>query len=147
MPETMYAQHLPSLMPVFALIVWTFVMWWWMFITRIPAMQKAKIDPDSLGGNVTLKDLLPAKVMNVSDNYNHLHEQPVLFYALAFFLTLSGGADPINIYLLWGYVGLRIVHSLIQATVNKVTIRFMVFLVSSLVLMAIVVREALRLFL
>ena len=143
--ETLAAMK-PALLPVFALVTWTFVMWVWMFATRIPAMQKANVDPDSLTGNVTLKDILPAKVMNVSDNYNHLHEQPTLFYALAFYLALGGGADAINVYLLWAYVILRVVHSLIQATFNKVTIRFLVFLLSSLALIAIIVRELIRLF-
>jgi hypothetical protein len=135
----------PALLPVFALIVWTFVMWVWMFATRIPAMQKAKINPDSLDGKVTLKDLLPARVMNVGDNYNHLHEQPTLFYALAFYLTLAGSADTINAYLLWAYVILRVLHSVVQATFNRITVRFLLFMVSSLCLIAILVREIIRL--
>ena len=147
MPTLAEAINSEGLLPVFALISWTFVMWIWMFATRVPAMQAAKIDPDSLQGNVTLKDLLPAKVMNVSDNYNHLHEQPTLFYALAFYLTLAGAADNFNVMLLWAYVVLRVVHSLIQATINKVMIRFLVFLISSLALIVIIVREAIRLFL
>ena len=136
----------PALLPVLALVAWTFVMWVWMFATRIPAMQKAKIDLNNPKENVTLKDVLPAKVMNVSDNYNHLHEQPTLFYALAFYLALGGGADTINVYLLWAYVILRVIHSLIQATINKIMIRFLVFLISSMALIAIVVRELIRLF-
>ena len=147
MPTLAEAINSEGLLPVFALISWTFVMWIWMFATRVPAMQAAKIDPDSLQGSATLKDLLPAKVMNVSDNYNHLHEQPTLFYALAFYLTLAGAADNFNVMLLWAYVVLRVVHSLIQATINKVMIRFLVFLISSLALIVIIVREALRLFL
>ena len=147
MPTLTETLNSAGLLPVFVLISWTFVMWIWMFATRVPAMQAAKIDPDSLQGSVTLKDLLPAKVMNVSDNYNHLHEQPTLFYALAFYLTLAGAADNFNVMLLWAYVVLRVVHSLIQATINKVMIRFLVFLISSLALIVIIVREALRLFL
>lgn len=143
--ETLAAMK-PALLPVFALVTWTFVMWFWMFATRIPAIQKAKIDLNNPKGNVSLKDVLPAKVMNVSDNYNHLHEQPTLFYALAFYLALGGGADTINVYLLWAYVILRVVHSLIQATVNIIMIRFLVFIISSLALLAIIVREVIRLF-
>ena len=144
--ETIEAMR-PALLPVFALVTWTIVMWFWMFATRIPAMQKANVDPNSLQGNVQLKDLVPARAMNASDNYNHLHEQPVIFYALAFYLSLTGGADNINVMLLWSYVGLRVVHSLIQATINKVTLRFLVFLLASIALIALVVRELFRLFL
>ena len=136
----------PALLPVFALIVWTFVMWFWMFITRVPAMQKAQIDPNTIKGGEDLRSRLPASVMNVSDNYNHLHEQPTIFYALAFYLALAGGADNVNVMLLWVYVVLRVVHSVILATFNNVTIRFLVFALSSFALLIIIVREILRLF-
>ncbi len=140
------AEFRPALLPVFALICWTFVMWVWMFATRIPAMQKSQVDPQTLQGKTTVRDVLPTRVLNVSDNYNHLHEQPTLFYALAFYLALGGGADNLNVMLLWAYVILRVLHSLIQATVNIIMVRFLVFLISSLALMAILVRELIRLF-
>ena len=146
MPETLASLSGTALLPVLALITWTLVMWFWMLGTRIPAMQKARIHPETAKHVSALNDRLPSSVMSVSDNYNHLHEQPTLFYALAFFLALGGGHDTINVALLWGYVVLRVVHSLVQATVNKVTIRFYLFIASTLVLVVIVVRELLRLF-
>lgn len=143
MPDTVTFPG-PALMPVFALIAWTCVMFFWMYATRIPAMQKAKIDPQSAKHPGTYADAIPSGVRAVADNYNHLHEAPTVFYALAFFLHLGGGGDTINVYLLWGYVVLRIIHSLVQATINLVMLRFLLFSVSQLLLVAIVVREAIR---
>jgi len=85
-------------------------------------------------------------VQQIADNYNHLHEQPTVFYALAVYSHLVGVADPLNVGLAWGYVALRIGHSLIQCTSNFVPVRFMVFALSSLTLMIITVRNVLALF-
>jgi hypothetical protein len=130
--------------PVLALILWTFVIWFWMYATRIPAMHAAKIDVTKLKRKDEL-DVLPIKVKQIADNYNHLHEQPTVFYALAIYSHLVGVIDPLNIGLAWGYVGLRVLHSLIQCTSNFVPLRFAVFASSSLVLMAIAARDAIAL--
>ncbi len=130
--------------PVLALIAWTFVMWAWMYLKRIPAMQRERVDMAEL--TRTGKKLeLPAEVARVADNYNHLHEQPTLFYALALAAQLAGAGDATNIGLAWGYVTLRIVHSLVQATVNIIPVRFAVFSLGSLVLFVLLVRTLLAL--
>jgi hypothetical protein len=128
------------LTPVLALIVWTLIVWVWMYATRIPAMQKAGLDPQ-IGAHPGSLDVLPSAARQVADNYNHLMEQPTIFYALAFYIVLAGRTDALAVDLAWGYVGLRVVHSLIQNTVNRVTLRFLVFALSTLVLMAMAVRE------
>jgi hypothetical protein len=132
------------LSPVLALIGWTFVMWFWLYATRLPAMRAARIDPARIKRKSDL-DPLPVAVQQVADNYNHLHEQPTIFYALIFYSYLTGAVDGLNIGLAWAYVVFRIVHSLIQCTVNFVPVRFMVFSAGSLVLMAIAARAVLRL--
>lgn len=132
------------LLPVLALITWTTVMWFWMYATRIPAMQKASIDPDTARHPGTYGDKLPASTRSVADNYNHLHEQPTVFYAIMFFAALTGGGDHLGMYLGWGYVALRVVHSLVQVLSSKVIIRFSLFAVSSFVLFALVLKELLR---
>jgi hypothetical protein len=73
-------------------------------------------------------------------------EQPTLFYAVAFALALAGAGGGLNLTLAWTYVGLRVVHSVVQSTVNVITARFLVFLVGSLVLLALAVRAALVVF-
>lgn len=128
------------LTPVLALIVWTLIVWVWMYATRIPAMQKAKINPQS-AMNAGALDSLPVEVRVVADNYNHLHEQPTIFYALAVYSFLVGVADPLNIWLAWGYVAARVVHSIMQIVVRKVILRFQVFALASVILMIIAARN------
>jgi hypothetical protein len=128
--------------PVLVLVGWTFVMWFWMYATRIPAMQEAQVDLEEIARTGAPLDL-PPKVSRVADNYNHLHEQPTIFYAVALAAQAAGAADPLAVGLAWAYVGLRVVHSLVQATANIIMLRFTVFAVASLVLMALWIKTAL----
>lgn len=132
------------LTPLLALILWTFVIWFWLYATRLPAMRAAGLDPARLKRKQDL-DPLPVSVHQIADNYNHLHEQPTVFYALLLYSHLVGVADPLNVALAWLYVGLRVAHSLIQCLWNFVPVRFFVFAASSLVLMVIAVRNLLAL--
>jgi hypothetical protein len=133
----MYAQGLIA--PVLALAAWTLVMLAWLYATRIPAMQKAKMDVGELG-RTGARPALPPRVARVADNYNHLHEQPTVFYAVALAAQVAGAVDPIAIGLGWSYVGLRVLHSLVQATVNVIMLRFSIFILSALVLGGLIVR-------
>lgn len=128
------------LTPVLALIVWSLIVLLWMYATRLPAMRKAGIDPQAAANTAALSTL-PPRVRSVADNYNHLMEQPTIFYALVFYVVLAGHTDQLGIYLAWGYVALRVVHSLIQCTANVVMARFAVFALSTLLLMVMAVRE------
>ena len=130
--------------PVIALVLWTLVIWVWMYATRIPAMQKANIDPQQAARTRVLD--LPPEVMWVSDNYNHLMEQPTIFYATALAAQVAGLGDGLNVGLAWLYVALRVVHSLIQCTVNVVMARFAVFSIATIVLGVLAVRVALAVF-
>jgi hypothetical protein len=136
------------LQPVVALAAWTMVMWFWLYGTRIPALSAAKVDPDDLVHDTTkgLDQLLPPQVQWKAHNYNHLHEAPTVFYAVSIVLAFVGKGDGLAAQLAWVYVVLRVVHSLIQATVNRVTLRFLVFALSSFVLMALVALAILALF-
>jgi hypothetical protein len=136
------------LQPAVALAAWTMVMWAWLYATRIPAMMALNVDPDSLARDpeAKLDKLLPPLVQWKAHNYNHLHEAPTVFYAMAIVLAILGQGDGTNAVLGWVYVALRVIHSLIQATVNKVTLRFAVFVASSLVLAALIARAALAVF-
>lgn len=136
------------LQPVVALAAWTMVMWFWLYGTRIPALNAAKIDPEELvtDPSITLDNVLPPQVQWKAHNYNHLHEAPTVFYAVAIVLAVIGQGDGLNAQIGWAYVVLRVIHSIIQATVNKVTLRFGVFALSSFCLMFLVARAALAMF-
>jgi hypothetical protein len=142
-------QSLSNMMtPVLALVVWTMVILVWLYLRRIPAMRKAGIDPAKIKGSESYASMPPLnpKAVWVSDNYNHLHEQPVIFYALCVYTHLVGVWDGLNVGLAWGYVAIRIVHSLIQVTTNFVPLRFAVFNLGSIVLAIIALRNVLGLF-
>ncbi len=139
--------HQPFLTPVLILICWTLIMWMWMYLTRIPAMQAAEIHPDEARHPHTYGDRLPSNVRAVADNYNHLHEQPTVFYALMLFAASTGGASALLLNLAYVYVGLRVVHSLVQVLVRQVMPRFLIFAVSSLVLISMAASQAVRVFL
>ena len=139
----------PLLGPVVALVAWTIIMFIWMYITRLAAMKRAGI---SLKGRVgtrggALEGVIPDQANWKAHNYNHLMEQPTIFYAIVLALVLMHFDAPINVYLAWGYVAFRIIHSLIQATVNVVTWRFLVFILSTLCLIGLTTHAALRLIL
>lgn len=134
------------LQPVVALIVWSMVMWAWLYATRIPAIVRGKVAMDPAMTTADLNAHLPASVRWKADNYNHLMEQPTLFYAVALTLALLDQGHGLNTMLAWGYVGLRVVHSLVQALTNVIMVRFLVFMVSSVVLLALVLHAALAVF-
>lgn len=134
------------LQPVFVVALLTVAMMIWMLATRIPEMSKRGIDAQQAQDTSRLRDLLPPEIMRISNNYNHLFEQPTLFYAVAISIAVLGHVDSLHVHCAWAYAGLRIAHSLVQATVDIVMIRFGLFLLSWVALAVMTVREALALF-
>lgn len=130
------------LQPALALIIWSLIVWIWMYCLRIPAMKQAGIDPND-GKHPGSLNGLPSDARAVADNYNHLHEQPTIFYALIFYSHLMeladhGAGGDISIILAWAYVGFRVLHSFIQNTSNVVMVRFAVFVLSNFCLFGLV---------
>jgi hypothetical protein len=134
------------LAPLAALVLWSFVMWAWLYATRIPAMIKGRVKYDPTKPAADFSSRLPPSVRWKADNYNHLMEQPTLFYAVVLALAVAGAGNGLNTTLAWAYVGLRIVHSLIQSLVNIVEWRFGVFMIASVVLLILAVRLAMVVF-
>lgn len=124
------------LTPILILATWSLVMWVWLYATRIPAMGKAGIDASKMKEKSEM-DVLPRSVRQVADNFNHLHEQPTVFYALALYTHLSSNDGTFTVALAWAYVVLRVVHSLQQALVNFIPVRFALFALSSFCLMGL----------
>lgn len=121
------------------------VMFIWMYATRIPAMNRAKLDPQTAQHPGSL-DSLPSEVRRVADNYNHLFEAPTIFYAMVFAIVLLGHADYWHMICAWAYMILRALHSLTQATFNRVTLRFSLFALSWVALGIMIVREVAALY-
>lgn len=136
----------PILIPVVALVLWTLIMEMWMFAARLPAMTAAGLGPDDGKRASDLGKLLPGRAQSKADNYNHLMEQPTIFYAMALVLAVAGMGTGLNLVMAWIYVGSRVIHSLIQATVNKVMYRFTMFCIGSVALAVMAVNGAIQLF-
>jgi hypothetical protein len=142
-------EHAEILKPVVALAIWTMVMWVWMYATRLPAMSKNKeIDVNNMVGGIgsDLDKVLPGKIQWIAHNYNHLHEAPTLFYAMCIVLAMTGWGDGMNATIAWVYVGLRIAHSLVQALWNRIMVRFLLFVLSSIALIMLITHAAMAVF-
>lgn len=132
------------LAPAAVLVCWTLVVLLWMGRARFAALKAAGVDLTKAkpgGRGQDLNGVLPDVVNWKAHNYSHLTEQPTLFYAAVTILAIMG-ASGMDVVLAWAYVAIRIVHSLWQATVNRVPVRFRLFLLSSLCLIALAVRAA-----
>ncbi|KAF2765816.1 hypothetical protein EJ03DRAFT_299516 [Teratosphaeria nubilosa] len=135
----------PLLKPVTSLASWTLVMEAWMYAYRLPAISKYDVDtsPESTKEDMNAK--IPRRLQWPADNYNHLMEQPTQFYAVALALNALGRSDPITVGLAWTYVGLRIIHSVVQSVSNPIAIRFQIFALSSLALLGLTGKAAMTL--
>tara|TARA_R110002110_G_scaffold91264_2_gene237432 strand:- start:51056 stop:51484 length:429 start_codon:yes stop_codon:yes gene_type:complete len=131
------------LAPAAVLVLWSLVVLLWMTMVRFPAFKNAGVDPKTSppgGRYADLESVMPAKVNWVSHNFTHLMEQPTLFYAVVVILALAGQGDGLNTTLAWGYVVLRILHSLWQILVNTIPVRLALFGLSTLCLLGLSVR-------
>tara|TARA_B100001989_G_scaffold31279_1_gene18609 strand:+ start:1555 stop:1977 length:423 start_codon:yes stop_codon:yes gene_type:complete len=118
------------LTPVFTLILWTFA------ITAIMAYGRVRFtkDPQDAAHTRDLKGMMPAWVERTADNYNHLFEQPVAFYVVTLSIALMNNIEPLMVQLAWGFVFVRIIHSLVQLTINIVLLRFAIFAIGWLII-------------
>jgi len=140
-------EYSPILVPVVALVAWTILVMFWMLVSRLAEFRRLGITPTTIPNGargVDLEGKAAAEAQWKSHNYNHLMEQPTIFYAIALTLALMGLGGGINYWLAWGYVGLRIVHSLIQCTANVVRYRLAVFGLASLCLIGLTVHAGAR---
>jgi hypothetical protein len=155
LPKLRFAQvdrlavfRVPIQSPVFApavvLVLWSLVMLAWLAITRLPAMSKAGISLGTVVGSrgVNLEGVIPDPANWKSHNYTHLMEQPTVFYATIVILGVVGAGDGINLQLAWAYVLLRIVHSIVQATWNRVVVRFSLFCLATTALLLLAINAA-----
>lgn len=130
--------EIPSILgPAAVLVLWSLVVLVWLVATRFPAFAKAGIDVSNTPRGARYADVeknMPARINWVSHNYTHLMEQPTIFYAAVVILAIAGDSSQISLVAAWGYVGLRIVHSLWQGLVNIVKIRIALFTLSTICL-------------
>ncbi|CAN5186364.1 MAPEG family protein [soil metagenome] len=121
------------LKPVLAMVGLTFIVWLRLYMVRIPEMRRRRIHPQSVATSVTKAGAY--EDIRASDNFVNLFEMPVLFYVAAFTAIVTGLVTPVSLGLAWTFVALRVLHSLIQCSYNKVMHRFTVYSLSSVVLL------------
>lgn len=136
------------LKPIVVLVAWSLVMMVWMIAKRLPALNKLGVDLSKVRGSKpgALDGVVPDEAQWPAHNYNHLMEQPTIFYAVALVIAFTGSGNGLNAWLAWAYVGIRIIHSVFHATVNQINIRFMLFALASLALVALTLHAALAVF-
>jgi hypothetical protein len=129
------------LAPAAVLVVWSIIMLFWMAGVRLPALKKAGIDLGARPGGrgQDLEGQVEPRTNWPAHNYSHLMEQPTVFYPTVVILAMMG-PGALDIALAWAYVGLRIVHSIWQATVNTVPARFLLFIISTIALLVLAIR-------
>ena len=133
--------------PVITLAFWSMVMLGWMVVRRFGAMKAKGISLAGRRGGrgQDLEKVIDAPVHWPAHNYTHLMEQPTVFYAVALALAVIGRGAGWSAWLAWAYVGLRVIHSIVQSTSNVLSVRAPLFFASTLVLLALIVHAALQL--
>jgi hypothetical protein len=128
------------LAPAAVLVAWSLVMLFWLAGTRFPAMMKSGVDltKGPPGGRGQEADqIVPPSVAWKSHNYTHLMEQPTIFYAAVLIIAVANASTPLMVSFAWGYTLLRIIHSVYQATINKVMVRFAIFVLATICLVVL----------
>jgi len=137
----------PILAPIVALVAWSLVMLIWLAVARRRAFAQLGITWGAIprgSRGVNLDGRAPDPAQWPSHNYNHLMEQPTIFYAIALTLAMMDFGGGINLILAWAYVGLRVVHSIVQSTINVVAVRFTIFFLASFCLLGLTVHAGAR---
>ena len=125
--------------PFFGLMILTIVVWIYMYYLRLSFIARNKIDPQSLATSEEVVGLIPANINTPSENLINLFELPVLFYATCLYLYVTLQVDISNLVLAYAFLVLRIGHSVIHCTYNKVMHRFYLYILSSMILWVFII--------
>jgi hypothetical protein len=120
--------------PAFALVALTLLSVARLARMRFAAVRAGRVDPRFY--KVFKGDGEPPELAATSRNVINLHEMPTLFYAGTAIAFAAGESGTLLVALGWAYVGLRVVHSTIHVSTNKVMWRFRAFFASWVVLLA-----------
>ncbi len=125
--------------PILAMICLTMIVWFYMFYRRLSYMMGNKINPQKLD-NPSKRNILPDDINNSAYNLVNLFEMPILFYVLCALFIMTGSSDQLSLVFAWGFVAMRVVHSFIQCTYNRVMHRFYIYSLSTFLLFALAIK-------
>ena len=131
----------PLLLPLLAQVLLTLIVMYTMARQRVNEMKRKKIHPQRVDNRRDSSKLFRDSAASL-DNYHNQFESPVLFYVAILLTLVLMLQDQVIVVLAWTYVGLRYAHSIIHITYNRVMHRFIVFMISGVVLFAIWIRLA-----
>ena len=131
----------PMLLPLLALVFLTFIVWFYMYVTRLAEIRRKRIDPQDLDTRIHSQSLLIDSPRQ-ADNLKNLFEMPILFYTGVLLSMVLMIQDAFLVQLAWGYVALRYVHSIVHCSYNRVMHRFTAYAASCLLLLLIWARLA-----
>ena len=131
------------LYPMFGMIALSCIVVILLYASRVPSLIKMWGNLQHAKHADEQRPNLPLKLRYITDNYNHIFEQPTLFYAVVIYIFLMEHTDNIHVFLAWGYVATRMIHTAIQLTTNNVSWRAAIFSISGLCLIAMIVKESL----
>ena len=134
------------LYPMFGMILLSCFVVLALYLSRLMPIIKNFGNLESARYADDFRPLLPEKLRNITANYNHIFEQPTLFYATVIYIYLMNHGDMTNIVLAWGYVVFRSFHTIIQLTLNNVSMRVIPFIFSGICLILLIVKELLFFF-
>ena len=120
----------------------TISVWVHMYVKRIGLIRAPGLNADDVT-HQKLAEISPPDVANASDNLKNLFEVPTVFYVFVIYLFATSQVDVLYLAGCWGFAGLRVVHSLVHCTFNKVMLRFLVYVISTGVLWAMILRAIL----
>lgn len=129
------------LYPMFGMILLSCVVVIVFYLSRLVPVIKNFGNLESARYSDEFRSQLPVSLKNITANYNHIFEQPTLYYAVIIYIYLMQHVDITNIILAWSYVALRLMHTIIQFTINNVSLRVIPFILSGLCLIIIIMRE------
>ena len=138
------------LYPMFGMIFVTAIVMMLLYISRIQALSNRSKNPNRLPNEVArhsdeIRKYMTPRNRFITENYNHLFEQPTLFYAVVIYIFLMGNSDLTHLVLAWGYVLFRAIHSVYQLTHNQVKWRATIFGIGGAFLVIMIAREAISL--
>ncbi len=126
--------------PFFGVILLTMLVWMYMYYLRLSFIAREQIDPQSLATVKQGESIFPPEISKPSENLINLFEMPVLFYAVCLYLYATGSVDGLYLVLSFGFLVFRLLHSIVHCTYNKVTHRFYIYVISSLMLWIMILR-------
>lgn len=129
------------LYPMFGMILLSCFVVIVFYLSRLVPVIKNFGNLESARYSDEFRSQLPVSLKNITANYNHIFEQPTLYYAVIIYIYLMQHVDITNIILAWSYVALRLIHTIIQFTINNVSLRVIPFILSGLCLVIIIIRE------